>query len=163
MLTDVTLGLGVRNTPTIQTLVFVTLPTTTHQRGYGRGTFSANGIVTMRRELGERLLYEGSVGVGWTPRHGGLEEFQRTTFWSLSSGLRFRFWGRQALFFNVFRQSGNYQDTQTEVLDGSELTADMGFILRPGRNAPALILALTEDLLPSGPAVDATFRIGLRW
>ncbi|HUG27789.1 MAG TPA: DUF3187 family protein [Gemmatimonadales bacterium] len=163
MLTDVKLGVGVRNTPSIQTLIFVSLPTTTHQRGYGRGTVSANGIITARSQLSERLYYEGSVGMGWTPRHGDLEAFQKTFFWSGSSGLRFRFWGRQAMFFNAFYQTSSYHDSGLKRLDRAELTADMGFLIRPGRNAPELILALTEDLLPSGPAVDATFRIGLRW
>lgn len=163
MLTDVKLGVGVRNTPSIQTLVFVTLPTTTHQRGYGRGTVSANGTITARSQLSERLYYEGSVGMGWTPRHGDLEAFQKTFFWSGSSGLRFRFWGRQAMFFNAFYQTPSYQESGLQRLDRAEFTADMGFLIRPGRNAPELILALTEDLLPSGPAVDATFRIGLRW
>jgi hypothetical protein len=163
MLTHVKFGVGVRNTPSIQTLVFITLPTTTHQRGYGRGVVSANGIITARSQLSGRLDYEGSVGMGWTPRHGDLEEFQKTIFWSGSSGLRFRFWGEQAMFFNAFYQTGSYRDTGLEPLDRAELTADMGFLLRTGRNAPELILALTEDLLPTGPAVDATFRIGLRW
>ncbi|MFN2316111.1 MAG: DUF3187 family protein [Gemmatimonadales bacterium] len=163
MLTDVKLGIGVRNTPSIQTLVFATLPTTTHQRGYGRGTVSANGIVTARSQLSERLYYEGSVGMGWTPRQGDMEAFQKTLFWSASSGLRFRFWGRQAMFFNAFYQTGSYRDSGLKPIDRAELTGDMGFLLRTGRNAPELILALTEDLLPTGPAVDATFRIGLRW
>lgn len=163
MLTDVKLGVGVRNTPSIQTLVFVTLPTTTHQRGYGRGVVSANGIITGRSQLSERLYYEGSVGVGWTPRHGDMEAFQKTLFWSGSSGLRFRFWGRQAMFFNAFYQTASYRDSGLRPIDRAEVTADMGFLIRPGRNAPELILALTEDLLPSGPAVDATFRIGVRW
>jgi hypothetical protein len=163
MLTDVKLGVGVRNTPSIQTLVFVTLPTTTHQRGYGRGVVSANGIITARSQFSERLYYEGSVGMGWTPRHGDLEAFQKTIFWSGSSGLRLRFWGQQAMFFNAFYQTPSYRESGLRRIDRAEFTADMGFLLRPGRNAPELILALTEDLLPSGPAVDATFRIGLRW
>lgn len=163
MFTDLKVGLGVRNTPTIQTLVFVTLPTTTHQRGYGRGVVSANGIITARSQLSERLRYEGSIGFGWTPRHGDMDEFQKTIFWSGSSGLRLRFWGPQAMFFNGFYQTASYRDTSMRTLDRAEFTADMGFLIRPGRDAPELILALTEDLLPSGPAVDATFRIGVRW
>jgi hypothetical protein len=163
MLTDLKLGLGVRNTPAMQTLIFATLPTSTHPRGYGRGTWSANGIVTLRSQLSDRWYYEGSGGAGWTPRHGELEEFQNTVFYSASSGLRFRFWGRQAMFFNLFYQSANYHDTGRRSLDRAELSGDMGFILRPGRRAPELILAMSQDLKPSGPAIDAAFRIGLRW
>lgn len=163
-LTDLKIGFGVRNTPSIQTMVFFTLPTTTHQDGFGRGVISANALVTARRQLSSRFTYEGSAGFGWAPRHDGdLKEFQKTTFYSASSGLRFRFWGRQAAFFNGFFQSSGYKNSNIEILDRSEVTADMGFLLRTGKNAPELILALTEDLKPSGPAVDAAFRIGLRW
>lgn len=160
---DVKLGLGVRHSPALQTLVFVTLPTTTAGRGYGRGVASANGIVTGRGEWSGRLVYEGSLGFGWTPRHGELEEFQKTTFWSASSGLRLRFWGQQSMFFTGFWQTAGYRDTNLELFDRAELTADMGFIVRTSPGSPELVLALTEDLKPSGPAVDATFRVGLRW
>lgn len=160
---DLRLGLGVRNTPAIQTLVYLTIPTTTAGRGYQRGVVSANAILTGRSQLSGRFGWEGSAGFGWTPRHGELDAYQKTAFWAASSGLRFRFWGQQAMFFNGFYQTAGYRDTDLEPFDRAELTGDMGFLLRPGRGAPELILALTEDLKPSGPAVDATFRIGLRW
>lgn len=160
---DLKVGLGVRNTPSVQTLLYATLPTTSHRRGYGRGVISVNGLLTARRALSNRLGYEGGLGLGWTPRHGDLEAYQKTVFWSAHSGLRFRFWGQQSMFFSGFYQSAGYRDTGLRTLDGAELTADMGFLVRVGRSAPELILALTEDLKPSGPAIDAAFRIGLRW
>jgi hypothetical protein len=160
---DLKLGVGVRNSPALQTLVFVTLPTSTAGRGYRRGVVTANMTITGFRQLSNRLRYEGSAGVGWAPRHGELKDFQKTTFWSASSGLRLEFWGRQAMFFNGFYQTAGYKNSGVEGYDRAELTGDMGFLLRPSRNGPELILALTEDLKPSGPAVDAAFRIGLRW
>lgn len=160
---DLKLGAGVRNSPSVQTLVFVTLPTSTAGRGYARGVISGNATITGFRHFSDRLRYEGSLGFGWTPRHGELEAFQKTTFWALSSGLSLRFWGNQSMFFNGFYQTAGYRDTGVEGYDRAELTGDMGFLLRPSRNGPELILALTEDLKPSGSAVDATFRIGLRW
>lgn len=163
MLTDSRLGLGIRHSAATQSLLFITLPTTTHSRGYGRGVGSANAVITARVEPEPRMHLEGSVGLGWTPRHGELAAHQRVLFWSASGGGRYRFWGRQALFFNVFFQSAGYRGMELDGYDRYELTGDMGFLLRPGRNWPELILALTEDLKPSGSAVDATFRIGLRW
>ena len=160
---DLKLGAGVRNSPSVQTLVYVTLPTSTAGRGYSRGVITANATITGFRQLSERLRYEGSVGFGWAPRHGELEAFQRTTFWAVASGLSLRFWGQQGMFFNGFYQTAGYRDTGVEGFDRAELTGDMGFLLRPSRGGPDLILALTEDLKPSGSAVDATFRIGLRW
>ncbi len=162
-LTDVTVGAGIRNSPNLQSMLFVTLPTSTAGRGYSRGTVSVNATLTGWRQLSDRLRYEGSAGLGWTPRHGELTPFQRTTFWSVSSGLRLRFWGRQAMFFNGFYQSAGYRGTGLGTYDRAEMTGDMGFLIRPGRGAPELILALTEDLKPSGPAIDAAFRIGVRW
>lgn len=160
---DLRIGAGIRNSPSLQTLVFVTLPTATTSDGYGRGTVSANATLTGWRQLSGRLRFEGSGGFGWTPRHGDLEDYQRTTFWSVSSGLRLRFWGEQSMFFNTFYQSAGYRDTGLSTYDRYELTADMGFLIRTGQGGPELILALTEDLKPSGPAIDAAFRIGLRW
>jgi hypothetical protein len=67
------------------------------------------------------------------------------------------------MFFNGFYQSAGYRGTGLGVFDRAEVTGDMGFLIRPGRRAPELVLALTEDLKPSGPAIDAAFRIGVRW
>ena len=47
-------------------------------------------------------------------------------------------------------------------IDARELTIDTGVFLK-FRRGPELILVLTEDLEPSGPAIDVTFRIGARW
>ncbi|MDZ4673289.1 MAG: DUF3187 family protein [Gemmatimonadota bacterium] len=160
---DLKLGAGVRNSPSVQTLLYVTLPTSTAGRGYSRGVVTGNATITGFRNFSERLRYEGSVGLGWAPRHGELEEFQKTIFWALSSGLSLRFWGNQSMFFNGFYQTAGYRDTGVEGYDRAEMTGDMGFLIRPSPTGPVLILALTEDLKPSGSAVDATFRIGLRW
>jgi hypothetical protein len=162
-LTDLTVGAGIRNSPNLQSMLFVTLPTSTAGRGYSRGTVSVNATLTGWRQISDRLRYEGSAGLGWTPRHGELKRFQRTTFWAVSSGLRLRFWGQQAMFFNGFFQSPGYRGTGLGIFDRVEVTGDMGFLIRPGRGAPELVLALTEDLKPSGSAIDAAFRIGVRW
>lgn len=159
---DIRFGAGVRNTANWQTVIFVTLPTTTGPAGYGRGIISYNLMSTYRKGLSSRLMYEGSFGIGHTGKHGDLLEYQKTTFTSLTSGLRFRFAGQQAVYGNIFYQSPNYQNTSLNALDRRELSFDFGFLLK-ARKGPQWILGMTEDLEPSGPAIDLALRIGAKW
>jgi hypothetical protein len=145
-----------------QTAVSFTLPTGTGPDGYDRDVVSANAVTTVRAPIGKRWAYEGSFGLGYTPRHGPLEPYQLTFFQSASSGFRYRFSGRQAVFINAFYQSAGYQATGLRSLDQRELTLDYGFLLR-ARKGPEWFLGMTEDLEPRGPAVDLSFRIGARW
>src|SRR5207244_4634382 len=82
-----------------------------------------------RSPLAKPLIYEASLGLGYTPTHGDLAEYQRTTFVSGSSGLRWRFWGRQSLYGNVFYHSPYYHDTTIPPLDRRELSFDFGWML----------------------------------
>lgn len=159
---DVRLIAGHRHTRFWQTAVSVTLPTSTGPTGYGREVASVAAVTTLRGNVNGRLTVEGSAGLGYTPRHGDMEDLQRTTFHSLSGGVRYRFWGRQAAFVNVFYQSANYQGTTFSSLDEHELTLDYGFLLK-ARRGPVWFLGMTEDLAPAGPAIDLAFRIGARW
>lgn len=159
---DVRLLAGHRHTPHWQSTLSVTLPTTTGPDGYDRQVPSASAITTLRAPLGGRVGFEGSLGVGVTPRHGPIEDLQRTLFASASAGIRYRFWGRQAAFVNLFYQSPSYRGTGIRALDQRELTLDYGFLLR-ARKGPEWFLGMTEDLEPKGPAIDLSFRIGARW
>jgi hypothetical protein len=159
---DVRLLAGHRHTRHWQTTLAVTLPTGTGPPGYDRGTVSVSGITTVRAPLDDHFTFEGTAGLGYTPRHGDLSDLQRTVFRSASGGLRFRFWGRQAAFVNLFYQSGSYTGTSLRALDRRELTLDYGFLLKAGKG-PEWFLGMTEDLEPRGPAIDLSFRIGARW
>lgn len=151
---------GYRHTGHWQTTVAVTLPT--GPTGFGRQVASAAATTTVRGALNHRWTAEAGFGVGYTPRHGDLATYQHTTFASASTGLRFRFAGRQAMFVNLFYQSSNYHDTGTRALDNRELTLDYGFLLK-ARRGPEWFFGMTEDLEPRGPAVDLSLRIGARW
>jgi len=159
---DVRLAAGHRHTRHWQTTLAVTLPTTTGPTGYGRGVVSVSAITTARAALDHRWTTELSAGLGYTPRHGDLSTYQRTVFRSLSGGMRYRFWGKQAVFINLFYQSASYRGTGMRAMDNRELTLDYGFLLR-ARKGPEWFLGMTEDLEPRGPAVDLSFRIGARW
>jgi hypothetical protein len=157
---DVRLAAGMRFGRRLQTVASITLPTSTAPAGYGRGVVAAGVVTTARIPVASPLIYEGSVGLGVTPRHGDLAPYQRTTFLSASSGLRWRFWGRQSLYANLFYHSPYYHDTTAPSLDGQDLALDFGWILAT-RSGREWRLGLTEDPKPSGPGVDLVFRLGV--
>ncbi|HEX5576032.1 MAG TPA: DUF3187 family protein, partial [Gemmatimonadales bacterium] len=95
-LNDVRGGLGIRYGGTMQSVVSLTLPTSTAPAGYGRGVLSLGLLNTIQARLNHRLVFEGSLGAGFTPSHGDLQEYQREFFATASSGLRLRLWGRQS-------------------------------------------------------------------
>jgi hypothetical protein len=156
---DMRVGLGVRLNHNLQTVLSLTLPTSTGPKGYGRGVPSVGVLTTLRAPLEPHMVYEGSLGLGFTPTHGELADLQRTTFLALSSGLRYRFWGRQALYGNLFYHSPYYSGTSLPALDQRELSFDFGWILdTPGGGEWRV--GLTEDLEPAGPGVDLMLRLG---
>jgi hypothetical protein len=157
---DLRLVAGHRHTRSWQTAVSLTLPT--GPEGFGRDAASVSAITTVRTDPTRRLVGEFSAGLGFAPARGSLRPFQETVFHHASAGARLRFWGRQALFLNVFYQSPNYHATTLTTLDQRELTLDYGFLLK-ARRGPEWFLGMTEDLEPKGPAIDLAFRIGARW
>ena len=156
---DVSVGLGIRHTPGLQSVLSLTLPTATGPAGYGKGAPSAALLNTLRAPVSPRLLFEGSMGVGLTPSHGSMSSFQRTTFLALSSGLRHRLWENQALYANLFYHSPYYHRTSLPALDRRELSLDFGWILAT-RAGAEWRMGLTEDLEPGGPGIDLVFRVG---
>ena len=157
---DLRLTAGRRFGPHFQAVASLSLPTSTAPEGYGRGVVAGAVVTTLRASIVEPLVYEGSVGLGYAPTHGDLERHQRTTFVSASSGLRWRFWGRQALYGNLFVHSPYYHDTTIRALDRRDLAFDFGWILAT-RSGREWRLGLTEDLEPGGPGIDLVFRLGV--
>ena len=156
---DLRLGAAYRPAPWYQAALALTLPTSTGPDGYDRGTVSVSALNTVHARLGSRFVFEGSLGLGWTPAHGELSPYQRKVFAAGTSGLRFRFWGRQSLFANLFYHSPYYHRTLLPALDKRELSLDFGWLLATNGGKEWRI-GMTEDLEPSGPAIDITFRLG---
>jgi hypothetical protein len=157
---DLRVGAGLRHGRHLQTVASLTLPTSTAPDGYSLGVVAASVVTTVHLPLAEPLVYEGSLGLGHTPRHGDLADFQRTVFLSGTSGLRWRFWGRQSLYANLFVHSPYYHGTTIPSLDRRELSLDFGWILAT-RSGREWRLGLTEDPEPGGPAIDLVFRLGV--
>jgi hypothetical protein len=158
-LQDTRIGLGVRYTSGLQSVVSLTLPTSTGPAGYGRGVPSLGLLNTVRAGLNPDLTYEGSLGIGFTPSHGRLLDSQLEVFVALTSGFRARVWGRQSLYANLFYHSPYYRATTLPALDLRELSLDFGWILQTRRGREWRI-GLTEDLEPGGPGVDLILRLG---
>jgi hypothetical protein len=156
---DLRLSAGLRRGRHLQTIATLTLPTSTGPGGYGRGVVAAGLLTTVHAKLAEPWTYEGSLGLGYTPTHGDLSDYQRTTMVSGSSGLRWRFWGRQSLYANLFYHSPYYHDTSIPPLDRRELSLDFGWILA-ARSGREWRIGMTEDMEPNGPAIDIVFRLG---
>ncbi|HUR94461.1 MAG TPA: DUF3187 family protein [Gemmatimonadales bacterium] len=157
---DLRVAAGFRLNGSLQTVASISLPTSTAPAGYGRGVVAAGVETTLRLPLTGPLVYEGSLGLGYTPAHGDLSEYQRRAFVSGSSGLRWRFWGRQSLYGNLFVHSSYYHGTGVRSLDRRELDFDFGWILAT-RGGREWRVGLTEDLEPGGPGIDLIFRLGV--
>jgi hypothetical protein len=157
---DLRLGAGFRPHPRLQTVLSLTLPTNSGPAGYGREVISASLLNTLRLPVTPRLLFEAGLAGGYTPATGALESVQRELFAAGSAGLRWRFWGQQSLFGNLFAHSPYYHDTGIFALDRREMSFDFGWILA-GERGRELRIGMTEDLEPGGPAVDLVFRIGM--
>ncbi len=156
---DVRVGLGFRPDSAVQTVLSVTLPTSTGPAGYGRGEPSVSLLNTVGASLSSRAQYEGSLGLGFTPANGSMAAFQRELFVAATSGVRVMVWGRNSVFANLFYHSPYYQGTTLRSLDRRELSFDFGWIIQ-SRSGEEWRLGLTEDLEPGGPGIDLVLRFG---
>ena len=159
---DIRVGAGIRHSPHWQSMLSFTLPTSTGPTGYGREVVSVNLTTMLRSDFGKRFTYEGTAAVGYTPRQGDFEDFQHAKFLLVAQGLRARVVGPLHLYSNIIYHTAPYHDIGTTELDRSDLTIDFGGIFK-FRRGPEWIAGLTEDLRPSGPAIDVAFRFGARW
>lgn len=159
---DIRLGIGRRHGTGVQSVLSVTLPTSSLGEGFARGTPSFSLLNTVRANATPRLIYEGSAGLGYTPTHGDLARFQNQAFFLGTSGFRWRTFGGLWSFANLFLHSPYYSDTGARQLDGWDFTIDFGWMIR-GKSGREFRFGMTEDLWPGGPAVDAGFRLGMTW
>lgn len=159
---DARVGLGRRYNQRTQSVLSFTLPTSTAGAGSARGVPSVSLMNTLRIPASADFIYEGSLGAGYTPRHGALSAFQQRLFFLGTSGLRVRTIGRLWSFGNVYLHSPYMSGTGAPELDRWELTIDFGWMIR-SRGGREFRFGMTEDLAPGGPAVDANFRVGYSW
>ncbi len=160
---DLRAGIGVRigRSQLVATLTAPTTPSSAD--GWGRGVIGTSLALTSNLLRTPRVLLDGSANLGFTPTHGALAAYQHSVFVGSSLALRWRFSGSQAVFGTFWMQSANGQKTGWGSVDDAEVTLDFGGLVRFRKNWPELQLGMTEDLMPRGPAIDAGFKLGLRW
>jgi hypothetical protein len=156
---DMRFGIGRRFGRRGQSVLSLTVPTSTLGDGFGRKTVSLSLLNTIRVDVTPRLVYEGSANLGFTPRQGELEPVQNQLFVLATSGFRWRTFGGFWSFANLYLHSPYYHDAEAKQLDGTDLTIDFGWMIR-GKSGREFRFGMTEDLMPSGPGIDATFRLG---
>jgi len=156
---DLRLGAGHRYSNQAQSVLSLTLPTSTAGDGYARETVSVSLLNTFRASITPRLVYEGSLNAGFTPKHGPLRAVQRDAFLLGTSGFRWRTTGGLWSFANLYLHSPYYQNAGAGQLDRGDFTIDFGWIIR-SRSGREFRFGMTEDLWPSGSAIDADFRLG---
>ena len=159
---DLRLGAGLRHSPRWQSAVSVTLPVNTGPQGSKRKRPSFNLTTTLRSNAERRVIYEGTLSGGYTPKQGELSDKQQALFLMVTQGGRARVSGVFHAYANLIYHSAYYHDMRLRALDNRELSLDVGGMLR-FKGGPEWIFGLVEDLEPSGPAVDVTFRFGARW
>jgi hypothetical protein len=125
---DTRLGIGRRFGDKFQSVLSLTLPTSTLGDGYGRQTVSVSLLNTVRAPVTPRLLYEGSLNVGFTPKQGELEPIQRSVFLLATSGFRWRTVGGLWSFANLYLHSPYYHDAVAQQLEGTDLTIDFDLV-----------------------------------
>jgi hypothetical protein len=162
-LADVGVSVGVRHNENVQTTLTVGLPVSTGPPGYGLEAVAVGVVTTARSNLIGRLRLEASGGLGFSPTAGELEAWQREVMVAASAGGRFRFWGRQSIYANVFYHSPLYHSTTLPAMDAGDVSLDAGLLLRPSDGGPELVAGVVEDVYSVGPAVDLVIRLGVRW
>jgi uncharacterized protein DUF3187 len=159
---DLRLGLGRRHGTAAQSVLSVTLPTSTLGPGFSRGVPSFSLLNTYRADLTRRLVYEGSASLGYTPKNGRLSAYQNELFFLGTSGARWRTFGGLWSFANLYLHSPYYSGTDAGQLDRWDFTIDFGWMIR-GKSGREFRFGMAEDLWPGGPAIDANFRLGYAW
>jgi hypothetical protein len=161
-LTDTRLGVGWLISDQLQLLATVVLPTAWVD-GYAAHTVQFGLLLTWQRPLfWPWLLFQGTLGVGATPRTSGLlEPFQNVVFGSASVGFRPRLSQHNYLYVNFFLQTPLYSNTGDNPLDWPDGSLDFGWMFRTDSDWE-FNLGMTEDAVAGGPAMDIIFRFGLR-
>ncbi len=155
---EVRATVGLRHGLAQQTAVTLALPTVVPRGELGRGVPSLGVVHTLRLEPVPRVVFEGTLGAGITPKQGALADYQRVLMMSGSTGLRIRLWGGQSVYGYFFYHSPYYAGTRLPSLDAEEVTGDFGWIMRDARGREWRI-GFSEDLAPGDAGIDLILKV----
>jgi hypothetical protein len=160
-LLDTRLGIGWMIAEDLQLLGTLVVPTAWVD-GYAAHTVQFGVILTWQRPLWSWFVFQGTLGLGATPRTDGLiRPYQNVVFGSASLGGRARLSERNYLYANFFFQSSIYRNTGDPPLDYWDISLDFGWMFRTDAGWE-FSAGITEDPLAAGPAVDVILRFGVR-
>ena len=157
---DSRIGVGRMLGQHAQILLVLGLPTSTAP-GYRAGTLQTGLILMGEAPLLPFATVSGSFGVGFTPKTGTLSAYENTFFLSFSGGPRVRLSWRNFLYANLFVQTPPFHGTDLRPMDQVDFTIDFGWMFRVDPRTE-LWVSIVEDPYPDGPALDVTFRFGIR-
>lgn len=155
---EVRATVGLRHGLAQQTAITLALPTVVPREELGRGAPSLGVVHTLRVEPVSRVVFEGTLGAGITPKQGALADYQRVFMMSGSTGLRIRLWGGQSIYGYFFYHSPYYAGTRLPSLDAEEVTGDFGWIMRDARGREWRI-GFSEDLAPGDAGIDLILKV----
>ncbi|MFN0064297.1 MAG: DUF3187 family protein [Myxococcaceae bacterium] len=163
-LRDTRLGVGWSISEEVQLLGTLVLPTAWAD-GYSARTTQFGLLGTWQRALTAWLVFQGTLGLGATPRTDAfclLTNHQSVVFASASLGARTAVSRRNALYAHFFLHTPVYRNTGHHSLDNSDISLDFGWSFRTD-DGWEFSAGLTEDLYPPGLALDVIFRFGVRY
>lgn len=158
--TDVRLAAGRLHGPDAQTIVTATLPTARADAPLGRGVPTLSVMHARRTAIGDRVVVQGTAGIGWAPRDGALASVQRTVIPMAAVGARARVFGRHGVYASLFAHDAPYGGTGFGELDDAEISVDFGWVWR-SRAGREWRVGLTEDTRRRDPGIDLVLKIAV--
>jgi hypothetical protein len=159
---DLRFGYGIRHGSRHQTVLQAVLPTSTAPTGYAIGTWSLGVLHTARLARLGRVGFEGTVGVGYTPRKGDMEAHQLEWHQSASLTTRVSLFKQNSFYGVLFTHSSLYRRTTLPELENREWTGEFGWIGRAA-GGREWRLGVTEDFGPSDSGIDLVLRFSTTW
>jgi hypothetical protein len=157
---DARLAVGWRPAPWSQTLLAITLPLASEGL-YARGVPTVTVAPSLRLRAGASTLVEGSVALGWAPRHGALRAVQREWNALASLGAQWRPTARFALFGSLITQTASYARTGLPELDKGALVGEVGAALGGPRRRWRV--SFEEDIRRDDPGLDLVVKVSTGW
>ena len=158
-LADTRVTLGVQLGGASQTALTLVVPTATGGP-FARRTVAVGVLQAVRVPVGERIVLEGTGGVGYTPARGELRELQRTLLYTTGASAQLRVHGAHALYGSLFHHRAPYRGTGFPELDRAELSADFGYLWY-APSGRVWRVGLTEDIQRRDPGIDLVLKVSV--
>ena len=158
-LDDTRLEVGWRHESHWQSLLSLTLPTSTAS-AYGRHVPTVNLIETVRFLLWDRLTWESTAAIGFSPTTGDFAAWQNELMALGATGVRVRLFDGQSIYLRGFYHAPLYSNTPLSSFNQPYWSADFGWIARLA-SGHEIRGALVEDIHHSDLNIDMVAVVGV--